>query len=41
MPEVKMDFMPEDMSEEETIEVEEFNEDKDKTQEEIEEIQEQ
>ena len=40
MPEVKMDFMPEDMSEEETIEVEEFNEDKDKTQEEIEEIQE-
>jgi hypothetical protein len=43
MPEVKMDFMPEDMSEEETIEVEEFTpevKDKDKTQEEIEEIQE-
>jgi len=40
MPEVKMDFMPEDMSDEDTIEVkeiEEFNEDKDKTQEEIEE----
>lgn len=41
MPEVKMDFMPEDMSEEETIEVEEFTpEVEDKTQEEIEEIQE-
>ena len=39
MPEVKMDFIPEDMTdesgEEESI-IEEFNEDKDKTQEEIE-----
>ena len=41
MPEVKMDFIPEDMTDEEesTIDdqTEEFNEDKDKTQEEIEE----
>lgn len=36
MPEVKMDFIPEDMSDEESINIDEFNEDKDKTQEEIE-----
>ena len=35
MPEVKMDFIPDDMSDEEVQEIEEFNEDKDKTQEEI------
>ena len=39
MPEVKMDFIPEDMTDEEesTIDTDEFNEEKDKTQEEIEE----
>ncbi len=38
MPEVKMDFIPEDMTDEEesTIDTDEFNEEKDKTQEEIE-----
>tara|TARA_R100000654_G_scaffold75048_1_gene111029 strand:+ start:1012 stop:1716 length:705 start_codon:yes stop_codon:yes gene_type:complete len=40
MPEVKMDFIPDDMSDEESINIDEFNEDKDKTQEEIEEAKE-
>ena len=46
MPEVKMDFIPEDMTDEEdestidTDEFNEFNEEKDKTQEEIEESKE-
>jgi len=37
MPEVKMDFIPDDMSDDESTTIDEFNEDKDKTQEEIEE----
>jgi len=42
MPEVKMDFIPEDMTDEEdeSTTIDEFNEDKDKTQEEIEESKE-
>lgn len=35
MPEVKMDFIPDDMSDDESTTIDEFNEDKDKTQEEI------
>jgi len=37
MPEVKMDFIPDDMSDDESTTIDEFKEDKDKTQEEIEE----
>lgn len=35
MPEVKMDFIPDDMSDDEIEDIDEFNQDKDKTQEEI------